>query len=342
MAINREIKYMKTKVGRFIGIVMLTLLLGYFLMKVDATIPTAFKLQLIGLVIASGFAIYMLLAWVVPYLINRTAEHLPPQKFVAVTLISSGIVAAFTGFIMLNLIQMMWRIPFSIDDYFFTCGMFGVITSAITAVYSLKSFVERWKGLLLMEEGLKQAVLKAEFESLKNQINPHFLFNSLNILTALIPEDSRKAVQFVERLSKMFRYNLQHSDQNTVELATELRIAESYLFIQQMRFGDNFRYAVQLEEPDKQKQIVTQGLLTLLENVVKHNECSQENPLTVGITSDGQHLIVGNSLQLKSRLNTVSTGIGLRNLQSRYAQVAGRQVEIQQTDQQFIVKLPLL
>ncbi|GAA4470132.1 hypothetical protein GCM10023189_58240 [Nibrella saemangeumensis] len=333
---------MKHRFGRFIGIALVALLLAYFLLTVDTAVPTAIKLQLIGLVIATGFAIYLLLAWVVPYLINRTAEQLSPQRFVAVTLTSSGIVAAITGFILLNMIGVMWQVPFAAEDYFFTCGMFAVITSAITAVYSLKSFVERWKGLLLMEEGLKQAVLKAEFESLKNQINPHFLFNSLNILTALIPEDSRKAVQFVERLSKMFRYNLQHSDQNTVELATELRIAESYLFIQHMRFGDNFRYAIQLADEDKQKQIVTQGLLTLLENVVKHNECSQENPLTVGITSDGQHLIVGNSLQLKSRLNTVSTGIGLRNLQSRYAQLAGRQVEIQQTEKDFIVRLPLL
>jgi two-component system LytT family sensor kinase len=207
----------------------------------------------------------------------------------------------------------------------------------------LKSFVQRWKALLLMEEGLKQAVLKAEFESLKNQVNPHFLFNSLNILSALIPEDTGKSVQFVERLSKVFRYSLQHSEQNTIELATELKIAESYLFINQMRFGESFRYTVDLSEDDRSRQIVTQGLLTLLENVVKHNECSLEKPLCIRIYSEKDCLVVANQFQLKSRLRTDSTGIGLKNLKNRYVQLAAdRPVVIEQSEQEFIVKLPLL
>jgi LytS/YehU family sensor histidine kinase len=268
---------------------------------------------------------------------------LSPQKLVSLTVTSSGILAAMTGFMATWGISFSWHIAFRAVDYCSICGLFAIITAGITAVYSLKSFVQRWKALLLMEEGLKQAVLKAEFESLKNQVNPHFLFNSLNILSALIPEDTGKSVQFVERLSKVFRYSLQHSEQNTIELATELKIAESYLFINQMRFGESFRYNVDLSEDDRNRQIVTQGLLTLLENVVKHNECSLEKPLCIRIYTEKDCLVVANAFQPKSRLRTDSTGIGLKNLKNRYVQLAAdRPVVIEQSDKEFIVKLPLL
>ncbi|MGA0558031.1 sensor histidine kinase [Larkinella sp. VNQ87] len=321
----------------------LQILVIYALLETEATIPFEIKLTIIGIVIGSGLLIYMTLSWFIPYLLNHSAEQLSPQKLVSLTVTSSGISAALTGFLATWGLGAYYDIPFRPIDYGTICGLFAIITAGITAVYSLKSFVQRWKALLLMEEGLKQAVLKAEFESLKNQVNPHFLFNSLNILSALIPEDTGKSVQFVERLSKVFRYSLQHSEQNTIELATELKIAESYLFINQMRFGESFRYTVELSDTDRNRQIVTQGLLTLLENVVKHNECSLEKPLEIRIHTDKDCLVVANSFQPKSRLRTDSTGIGLKNLQNRYVQLAAnRPVAIEQTEQEFIVKLPLL
>lgn len=333
---------MRNKIRLCILLTLLALLI-YGLLDTENAIPIAIKLTIISIVIGSGLFIYMALSWFIPYLLNRSAEQLSPQKLVSLTVTSSGILAAMTGFMATWGISFSWHIDFRAVDYCSICGLFAIITAGITAVYSLKSFVQRWKALLLMEEGLKQAVLKAEFESLKNQVNPHFLFNSLNILSALIPEDSGKSVQFVERLSKVFRYSLQHSEQNTIELATELKIAESYLFINQMRFGESFRYTVELSEEDRSRQIVTQGLLTLLENVVKHNECSLEKPLCIRIYSEKDCLVVANVFQLKSRLRTDSTGIGLKNLKNRYVQLAAdRPVVIEQTEQDFIVKLPLL
>jgi two-component system LytT family sensor kinase len=333
---------MRNKIRLCILLSLLTLLI-YTLLVTEETIPVEIKLTIITIIIGSGLFIYMALSWFIPYLLNRSAEQLSPQKLVSLTVTSSGILAALTGFLATWGISFFWNINFGTIDYCSICGLFAIITAGITAVYSLKSFVQRWKALLLMEEGLKQAVLKAEFESLKNQVNPHFLFNSLNILSALIPEDTGKSVQFVERLSKVFRYSLQHSEQNTIELATELKIAESYLFINQMRFGESFRYTVDLSEDDRSRQIVTQGLLTLLENVVKHNECSLEKPLCIRIYSEKDCLVVANQFQLKSRLRTDSTGIGLKNLKNRYVQLAAdRPVVIEQSDQEFIVKLPLL
>ncbi|GAB3335533.1 hypothetical protein GCM10027299_44610 [Larkinella ripae] len=328
---------------RLCVLLSLLALLIYGLLGTEATIPYEIKWIIISTVIGSGLLIYMALSWFIPYVLNHSAEQLSPQKLVSLTVTSSGILAAMTGFMATLALDFFGNVDFRPVDYCSIGGLFALITAGITAVYSLKSFVQRWKALLLMEEGLKQAVLKAEFESLKNQVNPHFLFNSLNILSALIPEDTGKSVQFVERLSKVFRYSLQHSEQNTIELTAELKVAESYLFINQMRFGESFRYTVDLSEDDRNRQIVTQGLLTLLENVVKHNECSLEKPLTIRIYTEKDCLVVSNSFQPKSRLRTDSTGIGLKNLQNRYVQLAAdRPVVIGQTEREFIVKLPLL
>ena len=327
---------------QFPVLLMLGSLLLIFLLSIDAPLETSERLQIIGIVLFAAWIIFISLAWSSSYLIARSAQHMTPQQVVAATVSSSSLIAALVGTIATIAIGLIYSIELRFIDYVFNIGLFSVIVAGVTAVNSLRSYVHRWKALLLMEEGLKQAVLKAEFESLKNQVNPHFLFNSLNILSALIPEDTAKSVQFVERLSKVFRYSLQHSDQNTIDLATELKVAESYLFINQMRFGESFMYEIDLTTAEKSKQIITQGLLTLLENVVKHNECSVEKPLNVRINAENNCLIVSNTYQPKNRLGTDSTGIGLRNLQNRYHQFARQSVEIATADGEFTVKLPLL
>lgn len=323
-------------------ILFLGALLFNFLLNIDSSLTLSLQLQIISIVLVGALIIYTSLVWSTSYLITRSAEHLTPQQVVASMMWSSGFLAGLVGMIATFAIEWIYDLDLHFIDYVYNIGLFSVIVAGITAVNSLRSFIHRWKALLLMEEGLKQAVLKAEFESLKNQVNPHFLFNSLNILSALIPDDATKSVQFVERLSKVFRYSLQHSDQNTVDLATELKVAESYLFINQMRFGESFTYEIDLKTAEKSKQIITQGLLTLLENVVKHNECSVEKPLNVRIYTDHTCLVVANTFQPKNRLGIDSTGIGLRNLQNRYSQFANQSVDIQTIDGEFIVKLPLL
>ncbi|WP_266365180.1 sensor histidine kinase [Tellurirhabdus rosea] len=333
---------MKSILRQSIFLVLGGSLLTAVLLRADSPLPFDFRLRLAGLAFCIGATIFILLSWSVTYLLNRSAEHLTPQQLVARTIYLSAGIAAGVGCAATSMIPGLFGVPVTLNDFLMNAGLLVLITAGVTAVYSLRTFVERWKALTLMEEGLKRAVLKAEFDSLKNQVNPHFLFNSLNILSALIPEDSRQAVQFVERLSKVFRYSLQHSDQNTVELATELRIAESYLFIHQTRFGTAFRYTIHLSEADQRRQIVTQGLLTLLENVIKHNECSQEKPLLTELAAENDYLIVRNTFQPKNRLQVPSSGIGLRNLQNRYAQLSDKPVVVEQTESTYSVKLPLL
>jgi two-component system, LytTR family, sensor kinase len=333
---------MKPIFRRLFLVLLAGCVLGAILLKVDSPLSISFRIQLIAIALGAGFIIYNSLSWSVLYIVNRSAEYLTPQQLVASTITSSVIIAACVGVLATSSLRWIWGIQSGLLDYVFNAGLLALITASVTGVYSLRQFVGRWKALTLMEEGLKQAVLKAEFDSLKNQVNPHFLFNSLNILSALIPEDTRNAVHFVERLSKVFRYSLQHSDQNTVDIATELRVAESYLFIHEMRFGDNFHYDIRLSEGEQSKQIITQGLLTLLENVVKHNEISGEKPLLIEIFAETDYLVVRNNYQPKNHLQVQSSGIGLKNLQNRYAQLNDKPVQVEKNEETYTVKLPLL
>jgi two-component system, LytTR family, sensor kinase len=278
---------------------------------------------------------------VVPGLMQETNGWSTQRIIASYALVTVGIamtVSSITLFIM----QSIKGKTYGVSAYFSNGLMFTLFTMAMTSVYVIQSIINNLKMKLLREQELKQALLKAEFDTLKNQVNPHFLFNSLNILSALIPEDPENAVNLVEKLSKVFRYNLQNNDRVTVEVGTELKIVESYLFIHKMRFGDNLHYTIDVPKEELQLPIVTQGLLTLIENAVKHNECSREFPLRINVFSENGGIIVQNNFQPKNKQFLESTGIGLSNLKSRYALLGNKQIEVKQTEAVFEVKVPFV
>ena len=182
---------------------------------------------------------------------------------------------------------------------------------------------------------------RSQYEILKGQVNPHFFFNSLNTLATIIPQDANLAVDFVQQLSKVFRYSLQHENENMVPLENELKVVESYLFLNKQRFGDKLQVQLKVSPAAKQKQIVVQSLLMLVENAIKHNEISTPNPLQLNIHDEGSLLVIENTNRQKT-LPESSTGIGLDNIVSRYKQVSNTPVTISSNNDKFIVKLPLL
>lgn len=328
---------------RLLATVLIGSVLAFLLFGFPSPLDVFTRLGYIVQVAAAGVLTYGVLAWLVPRHVNRLAERLNPRELVATTVLGSSLVAWIVANVaLMNAIRVFFGVDFGFTDHLVNAGLFALVTAAVTTLYSLKFFIQRWKSMLVMEQELKQAVLKAEFESLKNQVNPHFLFNSLNILSALIPEDPGNAVTMVERMSKVFRYNLQNTEKATVELGEELKVVESYLFIHKMRFADNLRYEIAVPTDELEKQVVNQGLLTLVENALKHNECSRENPLTVRVEAAENWVVVTNTLQRKNRLATDSTGIGLKNLRHRYALLTDREVVVAETEGEFVVKLPLL
>ena len=221
----------------------------------------------------------------------------------------------------------------------------GSITTIIICVLLYESIFlyDRWKKSVLESERLRRAHVQSQLEGLKSQINPHFLFNSLNTLTYLIPEDEGKAVKFVQKLSKVYRYFLEIQDQQVIPLKEELDFLKAYVFLIKERFGENLR--IHLNTPDHflEMSIVPLSLQILFENAIKHNVISKSRPLTIELSINTQtdYLVVKNNLQ-KKRQVTPSTKIGLQNIKDRYAYFSNRPLFIEQTEASFTVKVPLI
>ena len=181
----------------------------------------------------------------------------------------------------------------------------------------------------------------ASFETLKNQLDPHFLFNSLNVLSSLIEENPKKAQEFTVALSKIYRYVLDQKDKNLISVEEELNFAKLYVSLLKMRFEDAIIINFKTDADINEFRIVPLSLQLLLENAIKHNIISDQKPLQIDIFKEENYLFVQNSYQKKQTFEK-STGIGLQNIMQRYNLVSNLEINIQQTDKHYIVKLPLI
>jgi LytS/YehU family sensor histidine kinase len=175
---------------------------------------------------------------------------------------------------------------------------------------------------------------------LKNQVNPHFLFNSFNALSNLVYEDPDKAVKFIKQLSEVYRYVLDTRDREVVSLEEELRFLQSYIYLQKIRFAEKLTIDIQLENVNS--QIAPLALQILVENAIKHNIVSEDDPLQVKIYPDNGFIAVENNLQKKSMGVEPSAGVGLENICRRYEFLSDKKVEILEDTDRFLVKLPIL
>ncbi len=198
----------------------------------------------------------------------------------------------------------------------------------------------RQQQMRLENQKLNEEVMRVRYDALLSQLNPHFLFNSLNTLDGLIGEDDAKAHEYVQQLSQCYRYITQNN--KLVQLSDEVRFAESYIYLLQMRYGDSLRIERNILPEAMQHKVVPISLQLLVENAVKHNVVSDKRPLTVTIdTPDGATLRVSNNVQQLME-EPIGEKVGLANLVERYRLVCDRDVTVQQTPQQFTVTIPLL
>lgn len=213
----------------------------------------------------------------------------------------------------------------------------------IISLYEAVYFMKRYMRSVAETEQLKREMVQSQLETLKNQVNPHFLFNSLNTLVSIIPDDKDVAVEFVRKLSKVYRYILEIKDLELITLREELDFLNSYIFLQKIRFGDNLVVKLNLPEHLMEKQVVPLSLQILLENAMKHNTVSTEKPLNIEIYvgKDDHTVVVRNTLQLKQQVMD-STGTGLKNIRNRYLFASGREVETIVSTTAFMVALPLI
>ena len=214
-------------------------------------------------------------------------------------------------------------------------------TLLMVAIYESIYFINELRKSIIEKEQLKQDTLQAQVNALRIQVNPHFLFNNLNTLSAVIPEDPVQAVNFVQQLSKVYRHILEVKDEQHILLKEELEVLEAYAFLMKTRFGNNLEISIQVAEEKLRQRIVPLSLQILMENAIKHNIVSSAKPLHIAIYTENGRLIVRNTLQKKNQAME-STGLGLDNIRSRYRLLGDRAVEVEAGPASFTVSIPLI
>lgn len=225
----------------------------------------------------------------------------------------------------------------TISRYLFPFLLSLIVSLFLHAFYFYKSIQEN----KVTEQKLIAGTASAKFDALKNQLDPHFLFNSLNVLTSLIEENPDQAQKFTTSLSKVYRYVLEQKNKELVNIEDELAFAKRYVGLLKMRFENSIVYTFPEEIRNAETKIVPLSLQLLLENAVKHNTVSEENPLQISISEENGFLVVKNNLQSKNVLGK-SSGYGLLNIQQRYDLLTSRKVFIEKDKTSFQVKLPIL
>lgn len=211
----------------------------------------------------------------------------------------------------------------------------------ITHTYETVFLIQSWGSDKSKSEQMERAKVQAELEALKNQIDPHFMFNSLNTLSYLIEHNSDKAKLFNDNLAEVYRYILSNKERNLVLLSEELLFAEKYFSLLQIRFGDAVSLAVKSSVPHDEYLIPPISLQILLENAIKHNEFSDQHPLKITITIADGEAVITNELRPKNNSER-SSRIGLNNLNERYKLITDREMTQRVGNSEFSVELPLL
>lgn len=213
-----------------------------------------------------------------------------------------------------------------------------LVTIGINAIMHGRGFLINWKQAAIDIERMKTEQVASQYESLKNQVNPHFLFNSLNALSSLVYDDQKAAVLFIRKLSEVYRYVLDKKDQEVVPVKDEMAFVQSYIFLQKIRFGDNLELTIEGEEIAG--FVPPLAIQVLVENAIKHNVVSTAKPLEIKIIYKRADVVVSNIINLKKTKD--STGTGLENLKARYAYLSNVPVDISDKEGVFKVLLPVL
>ncbi len=216
------------------------------------------------------------------------------------------------------------------------------ITFILLIVFHAIHFYKAAQETKLKEQKIIAGTASAQFESLKNQIDPHFLFNSLNVLSSLIEENPDMAQDFTTSLSKIYRYVLEQKDKELVPIEEELDFARTYMNLLEMRFENSIIFTFPSNTSFNEEKVVPLSLQLLLENCIKHNIVSEQKPLHIRIYLENGDLVVENNLQKKDTLDSERKGVGLQNIVNRYAILTKRNVFVEESNEYFKVKIPVL
>ncbi len=235
-----------------------------------------------------------------------------------------------------------WGYDYTLENYLY--NIFSALTYAviISGIYEAIYYFRKWNNVELKAEMLKRENLQSQLETLKQQVNPHFLFNSLNTLSSLMRKDVDRAEQFLDELSKVYRYLLRNNEGELIDLATELQFIQSFFHLMKTRYGSAIEMVMHIEEHCKDRLLPPLTLQMLVENAIKHNIIDKSQPLQIILETDNQdNLTVKNNLR-KKVINLPSSKIGLTNIAAKYKLLGQLNIVITETESTFTVTLPLI
>jgi uncharacterized membrane-anchored protein YhcB (DUF1043 family) len=331
--------------GMVIGLVIGAVFMGLTLLSGGKISLNGDLLQSIGYYIYYSVILTLINSTYFDY-VNESVKWERYKKYRILLSALGGIGLTMLGIFFIRLTIHLWFEGKSWETFVETeRAIYYVVALLITFVVSLffhaLYFYKGWQEKKVKEQKIIAGSASARFDALKNQLDPHFLFNSLNVLTSLIDEDPKQAQRFTTSLSKVYRYVLEQKNKDLVTVDEELAFARTYVQLLKMRFEDGLQFDIPERVSNPEAKIVPLSLQLLLENAVKHNVVTSSRPLSLKVYEEGDRLVVSNNLQEKQVVKK-SSGVGLQNIQQRYHILSKRAVEIDKTRQFFRVSLPIL
>ncbi|MFA8435063.1 MAG: sensor histidine kinase [Marinifilaceae bacterium] len=227
------------------------------------------------------------------------------------------------------------------EKYLWVHLFYIILSLGIASFFHAKGFMLELKRSVNIQNQLEKENIASQYEALKNQTDPHFFFNSLNVLSSLVDENPKMAQKFIGKLSQIYRYILDQKDRELVNLEEELSFAEKYIFLQKIRFEEGVNYSTNIGFGQMKTLTIPLALQILLENIFKHNVVSDENPVFIKIYTEEDYLVVSNNIN-KKKIYQASHKLGLENIKARYTHFSEKAVLLENTQNQFVVKLPLI
>ncbi len=333
--------YKHERKTRIIGIPVLGMLITvFFYFSEDAAELSAVDLLVACLTnIVITFLFWQGNVSIFDWIRGRFSESL--TKRLLLTFLASLVYNTIVSLLLVYVGCWTYDVPFAFEIFLLNFLLGMSFTLIIGSIYEIIFYFNKWRGSLLESEKLRRDFANAEYETLKNQVNPHFLFNSMNALSALVHSDADKAERFIEEFSKVYRYILEKKDEVVVTLKEELDFVRSYIFLQEIRFGENLHVSVAVPGELMNSFLPPVSLQLLVENAIKHNVVAAEMPLYIEIYHENNMIAVKNNLQ-KRKEPVKSTGVGIKNLQAKYKIISQQAPEFFMTKKHYIAQLPLI
>jgi sensor histidine kinase YesM len=288
--------------------------------------------------------IYILCSMIATILLNRFPKYSQTFKRIGLELLCfvaimvAAVTVLYYGYEYVGIQGM----PVKLENYPWVLIVGASCNLLATSFNEGAAFYEKWREMVDEADQLKRENLQSQLEGLKGQVNPHFLFNSLNSLSSLISDDSEKAEKFLDEMSKVYRYLLRTNEDGLTSLESEMQFINSYFHLLKTRYGDGLEMVIRINEKYNGYQLPPLTLQMLVENAVKHNMILKDSPLQILImTTNSGKLVVSNNLQRKDRMVS-SNKIGLTNIVKKYRLMKKEEISVRDDGKEFAVIVPLI